>query len=216
MQLTYNNQSLLASGCYENEDMGLTRMGKEVIREMNRLGIIIDMSHSGENSTLEAIEFSQAPIVISHANAAFWHPAKRNKSKSVLEELSRNEGMIGFSLYPHHLKGGSNCSMESFCQMIYDCAETMGIEKLGIGSDLCQDQPDSVVEWMRNGRWTKSKDFGEGSRESPGFPEMPSWYKGNKDFEILAQGLRNVGFAAADVANIMGNNWFRFFEKNFN
>ena len=215
MQLTYNNQSLLASGCYENEDMGLTRMGKEVIREMNRLGIIIDMSHSGENSTLEAIEFSQTPIVITHANPAFWHPAKRNKSKSVLAALSSNEGMIGFSLYPHHLKGGSNCSMESFCQMIYDCAEIMGIEKLGIGSDLCQDQPDSVVEWMRNGRWTKSKDFGEGSRELPGFPEMPSWYKGNKDFEILAQGLKNVGFDAAEVANIMGNNWFRFFEKNF-
>ena len=106
--------------------------------------------------------------------------------------------------------------MESFSQMIYDCAEIMGIEKLGIGSDLCQNQPDSVVEWMRNGRWTKSKDFGEGSRELPGFPEMPSWYKGNKDFEILAQGLRNVGFDAAEVANIMGNNWFRFFEKNFN
>ncbi len=58
MQLTYNNQSLLATGCYEEEDSGITRMGREVITEMNRLGLIIDMSHSSQNSTLQAIEHS--------------------------------------------------------------------------------------------------------------------------------------------------------------
>ena len=56
MQLTYNNQSLLATGCYEAEDMGLTRMGREVVAEMNRVGMVVDMSHSGERSTLHAIE----------------------------------------------------------------------------------------------------------------------------------------------------------------
>ena len=76
MQLTYNNQSLLASGCYEEKDNGLSRMGKEVIEEMNRVGMIIDMSHSGENSTIEAIEHSKLPITISHANPSFWHNAK--------------------------------------------------------------------------------------------------------------------------------------------
>ena len=81
MQLTYNNQSLLATGCYENEDSGLTRMGKEVVKEMNRVGMIIDMSHSSERSTIEAIEYSSKPITISHANPSFWHKAKRNKSK---------------------------------------------------------------------------------------------------------------------------------------
>ena len=73
MQLTYNNQSLLATGCYEQKDSGITRMGKEVIKEMNRVNMIIDMSHSAEFSTLEAIELSEAPIVVSHANPSFWH-----------------------------------------------------------------------------------------------------------------------------------------------
>ena len=114
MQLTYNNQSLLASGCYEANDLGLSRMGLEVIKEMNRLGMLIDMSHSSELSTLDAIGKSKVPIVISHANALFWHPAKRNKSKAVLEALSKNEGMIGFSLYPHHLKNGSNPQCKNF------------------------------------------------------------------------------------------------------
>jgi microsomal dipeptidase-like Zn-dependent dipeptidase len=80
MQLTYNNQSLLATGCYEAEDPGVTRMGREVIAEMNRVGLVVDMSHSAERSTLEAIEISARPIVVTHANPAFWHPALRNKS----------------------------------------------------------------------------------------------------------------------------------------
>jgi len=68
MQLTYNNQSLLATGCYEAEDSGLTRMGREVVAEMNRVGMVIDMSHSAERSTLDAIETSTRPIAITHAN----------------------------------------------------------------------------------------------------------------------------------------------------
>ena len=117
MQLTYNNQSLLATGCYEDNDTGITRMGKQVIKEMNRVGLVIDMSHSGERSTLEAIELSDRPIAITHANPYDWHPALRNKSATVLKELSESGGMLGFSFYPHHLKGSSNCSLSSFCEM---------------------------------------------------------------------------------------------------
>ena len=215
MQLSYNNQSLLASGCYEAEDPGITRMGREVIAEMNRVGLVVDMSHSAERSTLEAIEISSRPIVISHANPAFWHPALRNKSNAVLKALGDSGGMLGFSLYPHHLLGGSDCSLESFCQMVGECAELMGVEHIGIGSDLCQEQPDSVVEWMRVGRWTKKIDYGEGSASNAGFPPMPSWFSGNRDFGKVEQGLRDAGFDARDVAAIMGNNWLRFFDENF-
>ena len=84
MQLSYNNQSLLATGCYEAEDSGITRMGRQVIKEMNRVGLVVDMSHSAERSTLEAIEISERPIAITHANPAFWEPALRNKSDAVL------------------------------------------------------------------------------------------------------------------------------------
>lgn len=155
MQLSYNNQSLLATGCYESDDPGITRMGKQVIREMNRVGLVVDMSHSAERSTLEAIELSKRPIAITHANPSTWHPALRNKSEKVLKALAESGGMLGFSLYPHHLKDSSDCTLESFCEMIASTAEFMGVQHLGFGSDLCQDQPDSVVEWMRNGSWTR-------------------------------------------------------------
>ena len=215
MQLSYNNQSLLATGCYEAEDPGITRMGREVIAEMNRVGLVVDMSHSAERSTLEAIEISQRPIAITHANPAAWHPALRNKSDDVLRALAQAGGIIGFSLYPHHLKDKSDCTLESFCEMTARTAELIGVEHIGIGSDLCQDQPDSVVEWMRSGRWTKQIDFGEGSAAQPGFPEMPEWFRDNRDFGNLETGLRAIGFSDDEVGKIMGGNWLAFFDANF-
>ena len=81
MQLTYNNQSLLATGCYEAEDTGITRMGRQVIKEMNRVGLVVDMSHSADRSTIEAAEISERPIAITHANPHEWQPALRNKKR---------------------------------------------------------------------------------------------------------------------------------------
>ena len=215
MQLTYNNQSLLATGCYEAEDTGLTRMGREVVAEMNRVGMVVDMSHSGERSTLSALEHSVRPIAVTHANPAIWHAARRNKSETVIGALAQTGGMLGFSLYPHHLKGGTACQLDDFCTMIARTAERFGTHFLGIGTDLCQNQPDSVVEWMRAGRWTKSVDYGEGSKDAPGFPDMPSWFRDNRDFGNLSTGLRAVGFSGDEVAAIMGGNWERFFAMSF-
>ena len=215
MQLTYNNQSLLASGCYEREDNGISRFGRQVIAEMNRVGMLIDMSHSAERSTLEAIELSSRPVIISHANPASFHAAKRNKSDAVIGALAQSGGMLGFSLYPHHLKGGSACTLSDFCTMIARTAERFGTHFLGIGTDLCQNQPDSVVEWMRSGRWTKMVDYGEGSKDAPGFPAMPDWFCDNRDFGNLRSGLRAVGFSDDEVAGIMGGNWARFFKTSF-
>ena len=215
MQLSYNNQSLLATGCYEDEDPGLTRMGRQVIAEMNRVGLVVDMSHSADRSTLDAVETSSRPIVISHANPATWHPARRNKPDAVIDAVCGAGGMLGFSLYPHHLRGGSDCSLADFCEMIARTADRVGAARLGIGSDLCQDQPDSVVEWMRVGRWTKQVDYGEGSAEAPGFPPMPDWFRDNRDFGALAAGLRDAGFDESEIAGILGGNWYRFFAENF-
>ena len=215
MQLSYNNQSLLASGCYEADDTGLTRMGREVVSEMNRVGLVVDMSHSAERSTLDVIEYSSRPIAITHANPSFWHSAVRNKSNGVLKALGNSNGMLGFSIYPHHLKDGSNCSVQSFCDMVAKTIELMGEDNVGIGTDLCQDQPNSVLKWMRVGRWTKSIDYGEGSVDKPGFPDMPNWFGGNLDFSNISTGLKNTGMDQSMISKVMGGNWFNFFRNSF-
>lgn len=215
MQLTYNNQSLLASGCYEPVDAGISRMGKEVIAEMNRVGLVVDMSHSGDRSTIEAAEISKRPIVITHANPYEWAPALRNKRDEVLRAVFQSGGMIGFSLYPHHLRDKSECTLAGFCQMVADTVSKYGVEHIGIGSDLCQDQPDSVVEWMRVGRWTKQIDYGEGSKSVPGFPPQPDWFADSRGFNYLQTGLADVGFSETEIELILGGNWHRFFKQNF-
>jgi membrane dipeptidase len=215
MQLTYNNQSLLATGCYEAEDTGITRMGRQVIKEMNRVGLVVDMSHSADRSTIEAAELSERPIAITHANPHAWHPALRNKRHEVLKAVTDAGGMLGVSLYPHHLKDKSDCTLQSFCEMIARAADSYGVHSLGIGSDLCQDQPDSVVEWMRVGRWSKEIDYGEGSASAPGFPPMPTWFKDNRDFGNIAEGLAKTGLSQSEVNGIMGENWYRFYKENF-
>ena len=212
MQLTYNNQSLLATGCYEKNDSGVTNFGREAIKEMNRVGIVVDMSHSAEKSTLDAIEISEKPIAITHANPSFWHQALRNKSDFLLKKLSESGGILGLSLYSHHLKDGTNCKLESFCEMVAKTAEIMEVKNIGIGSDLCLNQPDSVVEWMRNGTWSKSKNYGEGSIKKSGFPKQPDWFLDARGFDNLESGLKKVGFNKQEVEGILGNNWFNFYK----
>jgi len=213
MQLTYNNQSLLATGCYEKIDSGVTNFGREAIKEMNRVGIVVDMSHSAEKSTMEAIEISEKPIAITHANPSFWHAAKRNKSSDLLKMLGDSGGMLGLSLYPHHLKDNTNCSLDSFCEMVAKTAEIIDVSKIGIGSDLCLDQPDSVVEWMRNGTWTKTKNYGEGSKNKPGFPKQPDWFQDARGFSNIEKGLKKIGFSDDETHGILGNNWYNFYKS---
>ena len=210
MQLTYNNQSLLAAGYCEDNDGGITRMGKQVIAEMNRLGMVVDMSHAGETSVLQAAQISQRPIAITHANPAFWHPAKRNLSLAALRALSQNGGMLGLSLYPHHLRNGANCTLQSFCEMAIKTADIIGVQNIGIGSDLCRGQPDSVLHWMRAGKWQKTV-----AADTDVFPTMPPWFTSADGFNNLQSGLSAAGFSEDETNNLLGNNWLRFFEQNF-
>ncbi len=213
MQLSYNNQSLLATGCYEAKDSGITKFGKQVISEMNRVGMIIDMSHSSELSTLEAIEISQRPICISHANPSFCAPAKRNKSNKIIKSLAKKGGLLGFSLYPFHLPNGSKCTIKEFCKMIADVADLVGVEHLGIGSDLVTNQPKSILNWMRNGNWSKITDYGEGSVQNAGWPKPVSWFEDSNGFKNISNALKEFGFKELEIDLILGKNWFNFLSK---
>ncbi|MEM7056108.1 MAG: membrane dipeptidase [Pseudomonadota bacterium] len=206
MQLTYNLQSPCGAGWQEPKDSGLTRFGSEVVAEMNRLGMIIDLSHAGARTTLDAINASARPIAVTHANPRTWRDTDRNVPDQVIKALGETGGMLGFSLYPHHLADGSDCTLNAFCEMVARTAEMIGAEHLGLGSDLCQGQPDRVVQWMRDGRWTHA-------RSDAVFPNQPSWFKDNRDWDGIACGLGEVGFSESEIAGIMGENWLGFWER---
>lgn len=213
MQITYNNQSNLASGYTEANDSGLTRMGREAVREMNRVGMAVDLSHCGERSALEATEASERPVAVTHANPRWWHPSPRNLSDDLMKAVCATGGVLGFSLYPLHMPEGSGCTLASFAEMVARCAETLGAEHLGIGSDLCQGRPDGTLRWMREGRWKKPPVERGGADES--LPKTPSWFRNNRDFGNIATALADVGFSSGEVGAIMGGNWKRFFDESF-
>lgn len=210
MQLTYNNQSLLGSGHAEAEDSGVTRMGREAIAEMNRVGMVVDLSHAGARTAAEAIACSSRPVAVTHANPRWWHSVDRNVPDHVLQALAAAGGMLGFSLYPPHLKGGSDCPLAAFCQMAADAAERYGVGILGMGSDLVQGRPASALEWMRSGRWSRNSADGQ-----EGFPDPVSWFRDNRDFETISEGLSKAGFSESDSAAILGVNWRRFYATAF-
>ena len=215
MQLTYNNQSLIGAGCYETDDPGISRFGRKVIAEMNRVGMVIDLSHSAERTSREAIDLSARPAAITHANPKSFHAALRNKSDELLKALAGRGGMLGFSLYPLHLRDGSDCSRRSFCEMIARTADLIGIDHVGIGSDSCRNWSDGELVWMRSGRWTIETDYGEGTAAAPGWPAQPAWFRTPAQMPEVAAGLREIGMAEDEVAKIMGGNWLRFFADGF-
>jgi membrane dipeptidase len=209
MQLTYNNQSLLGCGWMEREDSGVTRMGREAIAEMNRVSMAIDLSHAGERTALEAIELSQRPVVISHANPRWLKDTARNVSKTLLKTLRAHGGLLGLSLYPLHLPQSGATTLKQFGEMAAEAAEIVGVEQLGVGSDLCQNQPDAVVRWMREGRWIRARE------ETIAFPPQPEWFRSNMDFPALAEGLARAGFGANEIASVLGGAWRNFIAASF-
>lgn len=176
---------------------------------MNRVGMVIDLSHAGHQTAMDVVAYSSRPVTVTHANPDAWHPAPRNLHHDLLQALAERGGMVGFSLYPHHLRGGSDCSLADFAEMALEMMQSYGAGMFGIGSDLCQDQPDSVVNWMRNGHWRK--------HPAPpiAFPDCPSWFGYNRDFPGLAPGLEAAGMTGAEVAGLLGGNWMRFWQEAF-
>ena len=104
MQLTYNTQNLIGCGCYEPNDSGLTYFGADVIAEMNRHGVVIDLSHTGERTSMDAIEASTQPVAITHANPTWWKDVQRNKSDDMMRALAENGGVMGLGTYPKPLR----------------------------------------------------------------------------------------------------------------
>ena len=113
-----------------------------------------------------------------------------NWDRTILRALGESGGMFGFSLYPFHLKNGSNCKLEDFRAMAHKTADLMGIDHIGIGSDLCRHWDYSTLERMRSGRWTVDPDFGEGSSAKPQWPDQPSLFESASDIINIASGIK--------------------------
>ncbi len=215
VQLTYNNQNELAGSCYEAEDSGLARYGRQVIAEMNRHGILVDCSHVGDRSTLDAIKASEKPIAVTHANAASLFDHKRNKSDKVLHGLRETGGVIGCAAYRNITGDYYSGPIEQWCEMIARTVDIAGIDSVAIGTDRSHNFTKPDYDWMRMGRWTREVDYGAASAARPGKAPPPDWFQNLEDMQIIPDGLRTAGFSAAEVAKITHGNWLRLYGETF-
>ena len=210
-QLTYNIQNLVGGSCYEPEDSGLTRFGKIIVSEMNRVGMLIDLSHVGERTSLDAVHASALPVAITHANPSWFHDSPRNKSDHLIEAVAKRDGVIGCCLYPNTLAGGHNATLEEFCAMVSRLIDTVGLDHVAIGSDCTRNWGQDFVGWLRNGRWHPPGP----PEQAPRWPRWPEWFSGPSHFPVLTDGLCAVGLADAEIEALLGGNWMRLFDRVF-
>ena len=210
VQITYNERNLLGNGCYERTDDGLSNFGLDAVREMNELGVLIDLSHVGDRTTIETIEVSEKPVAFTHANARAFVNHVRNKPDDALRLLAEKGGVVGANAWPTFLRKGYESDLGDYADAIDDLVERVGIDHVGIGTDFCQDQPHSFFQWLFAQQGTKER------RIPMAIPD-PHYHP--QDFETpdkmpgLASELLRRGYTRADVSQVLGGNWLRLFRQ---
>ncbi len=204
-QLTYNNQNLVGGGCFEPEDSGLTRFGRVIVGEMNRVGMLIDLSHVGYRTCRDTIETSAVPVSITHSNPLWFFDSPRNKPHDVIQPLVDRGGVIGCCLYPT-VSGGEHVTIESFATMVSRMVDQYGPTHVGLGSDCTRGWDQEFVGWLRNGRWLPTA-----PENAPAWPAWPNWFTGPEDFPRLTDGLVAVGLSDDTIGAVLGGNFSRLF-----
>ena len=204
MQLTYNVANPSGYGCQAPEDKGLTGLGREVIAEMNRLGILLDLSHCGPRTTLEAIDASRAPVSINHANAAAFIASPRNKSDEALRACAAKGGVIGAIAVPVLISRQMPALLEDYLAAIDSLVAVVGAEHVGLGPDFMENMPKAVVE-------ASVRDLPPAAIAQ--YAAMPPTidYESVTEMPKVTAGLLERGYAPQDVKKIIGGNWLRLY-----
>jgi membrane dipeptidase len=136
MLFTWNHRNMLADGSLETHGAGLSDFGRQVVKEMNRLGMIIDVSHLCEASFQDVLELSTAPVIASHSNARSVCSHPRNLSNEQLMNLKNKGGVAGITFYPFFLTNSENASIDDVIRHIEHICSILGEDNIGIGSDF--------------------------------------------------------------------------------
>ena len=217
IQLTYHETNLLGSGCWERTDGGLSNFGVDAVREMNRLGIVIDLSHVGPKTTMDAIEMSEQPVAITHANARSFCGHPRNKEEDALRLLAEKGGVVGATSFANFLPKGFDSTVEDFVDAIDDMVERVGIDHVAIGTDSTHDQPLEFWHYIGSQQGTKfPSTFADGSVPYTELSFQPKGIDSPAEFPNLAEALVNRGYSAEDITKLLGGNWMNLFERVWN
>jgi membrane dipeptidase len=204
VQLCYNTQNLVGTGCYER-DGGLSDFGREVIAEMNRVGIMVDLSHVGANTSSEAIAFSKKPVCYSHCLPSGLKEHPRNKSDAQLKEIADAGGFVGVTMFAPFLKRGIDATVEDYVEAIGYVVNLIGEDTVGIGTDFTQGYTVDFFDWITHdkGRYRRLTNFGKVIN--------PEGIRTIGEFPNLTRAMERAGWSETRIRKIMGENWVRVF-----
>lgn len=210
VQLTYNVKNRVGDGCEERTDCGLSRFGQRLIERLNQARVIVDCTHTGSRTSLEAVEHSSAPVVLSHSNPASVHPSPRNVSNELIDAIARSGGLIGICGFPGMISAMSTPSLDNFIAHIDAIVERVGIDHVGLGIDYYTGQAGiaSDEEAMRGYNQAVQKGLW-GSAYPPPPHRYPSGIETPRTLQNLTGRLLEQGYAPEDVRKVLGENWLR-------
>ena len=208
MHLTYNRRNLIGDGCAETANAGLSDFGRQVVKEMNRVGVIPDVAHSGQRTSLDAALCSEKPVVASHAVAGGLSTHYRAKSDEVIRAIKKTNGYVGICAHPWFLQGDMN--IKAFLDHIEYVARTFGIDHVAIGTDHGTSlAPVETAETMPGTRpiweqyWTRPGDV-DGTMTMEQYDTV-AW----TNWPLFTVGLVQRGFSDDEIRKIIGGNVLR-------
>ncbi len=202
-QMAYNTQNLVGSGCYESSDGGLSDFGREIVAEMNRVGIMCDLSHVGPKTSEDVILASKAPACYTHCLPYGLKAHPRNKSDEALRFIAERGGFIGVTMFPAFLPKGTNSTVADYVEAIDYVINLAGEDCVGIGTDFTQDYGPEFFHWL-----THDKGYARSLTE---FGEVinPEGLRTIGEFPNLTAAMEKAGWPEAKTRKVMGENWVR-------
>ncbi len=205
IQLTYNFKNDVGCGCMESTDTGLTDFGKSVVAEMNRLGMLVDLSHCGYKTTLDAIYASAKPIAITHANPKSLCNVPRNKTDEELKAAAERGGVIGLVVFPLMLTGQVTADIEDYFRAIDTMVNLVGIDHTALGPDFMEQMPQEIAMQALDGLPPEIRSSFIAMPFTKGFSTVA-------EFAKVTEVLLQHGYTLEDVQKIMGRNWLKLYE----
>ena len=207
MQMAYNTQNLVGTGCYESRDSGLSDFGREVVAEMNRLGILCDLSHVGPRTSEDVIRASTRPVAYTHCLPAGLKAHPRNKSDEQLRFIAGRGGFVGVTMFPPFLARGPQSTVDDYVEAIEYVSNLVGEDQVGIGTDFTQGYGQPFFDWITHdkGYARRLTDFGEVIN--------PEGLRTIGEFPNLTAAMQRRGWKDSRIRKAIGENWVRVLKE---
>lgn len=209
IQLTYNSRNLVGDGCTERRDGGLSHFGVAVVERMNELGVLVDLSHCGRQTTLDALEISRSPCVVSHAVCRSLVDHERAKDDDVLRALRDNDGFFGVCAVPSFITTEPQATLDHWLSHFEHALEIVGPQRIGIGTDWGADFPDVVVEALNPAMVTE---FGFEEKHRFDWAAQVAGFEGWPEWPNFTSKLLERGYSEEEVRGFVGGNFLALFE----